>query len=184
MQLCSLWWCRSHILHFYISFANVTTWDVHNNPVMPLTELWFGTTRCIRICDIVRTLNLLTPNIWLLILPSGSYTFTCKFVVRIWCVIKVIVHDEFVYSYCWIIYGYYREKLHVYHFWELMVNKLLWLHIISYNFCKVLGRKNWYSNVPFYAYTVQGLFFILQQKGHVTCSSYFFFRAGLHKEPF
>ena len=30
-------------------------------------------------------LNLLTPKIQLLILPSGSYTFPCKFVARTWC---------------------------------------------------------------------------------------------------
>ena len=29
--------------------------------------------------------NLLTPKIWLLILPSGCYTFPCKLVMRTWC---------------------------------------------------------------------------------------------------
>ena len=29
--------------------------------------------------------NPLTPKIGLLILPSGSYTFPCKLVTRIWC---------------------------------------------------------------------------------------------------
>ena len=55
-------------------------------------------------------------------------------------------------------YGYYQEKLHVYHFWELMVNKLsmivlLWLHII---FVKLWGDK---------AGTVIFLFMYTQFKG-------------------
>ena len=31
------------------------------------------------------TIDPLTPKIWLLILPSSCYTFTCKLVTRIWC---------------------------------------------------------------------------------------------------
>ena len=33
--------------------------------------------------------KLLTPKIWLLILPSSCYTFPCKKVMRIWCQIEI-----------------------------------------------------------------------------------------------
>ena len=35
-------------------------------------------------------INPLTLKIWLLILPSGCYTYPCKLVMRIWCEIKII----------------------------------------------------------------------------------------------
>ena len=65
----------------------------------------------------------LTPKIWLLILPSSFYTFLCKMVMRIWWSIKVISCTWWVWVFslpvCQIMYEHYREKLRVYHFWEL-----------------------------------------------------------------
>ena len=46
-----------------------------------LQMLLFGT--CVH-----TPLNLWTPKIWLLILPSGCYRFPCTLVTRIWCWIK------------------------------------------------------------------------------------------------
>ena len=71
----------------------------------------------------VNPINPLTPKIWLLILPSGCYTFPYKLITRIWCSIKVISCTWWVWVFslpvCWIMYGYYKENLHVNHFWEL-----------------------------------------------------------------
>ena len=65
-------------------------------------------------------LNPLSPEIWLLILHSSSYTSPCKLVTRIWCLIKITVSTWHVWVFslpvCWIMYGYYKEKLHVDHF--------------------------------------------------------------------
>ena len=70
-----------------------------------------------------KSINLLTPKIWLLILPSSCYTFPCKLITRIWCSIKVISCTWWVWVFslpvCWIMYGYYRKKLPVNHFREL-----------------------------------------------------------------
>ena len=68
-------------------------------------------------------LNPLTPKIWLLILPSSYYTFPCRLITRIRCSIKVINCTWWVWVFslpvCCVMYGYYREKLQVNHFWEL-----------------------------------------------------------------
>ena len=68
-------------------------------------------------------LNPLTPKIWLLILPFSWYTFPCKLVMRIWYSIKVISCTWWLQVFSlpvWqIMYGYYRERLHINHFWEL-----------------------------------------------------------------
>ena len=69
--------------------------------------------------------NLLTLKIWLSILPStcNCDTFPCKLIMRIRCSIKVINCTWWVRVFsipvCCIMYGYYREKLHANHFWEL-----------------------------------------------------------------
>ena len=64
-----------------------------------------------------------TPKIWLLILPSKCWTFPCKLVTRLnKCYIKITTSSWSAFvillPVCWIMYGYYREKLHVNHFWE------------------------------------------------------------------
>ena len=68
-------------------------------------------------------LNPLTAKIWLLILPFSWYTLPCKLVMRIWCSIKVISCTWWLQVFSlpvWhIMYGYYRERLHINHFWEL-----------------------------------------------------------------
>ena len=68
-------------------------------------------------------INNVTSKIWLLILLSSCYTFPCKLVMRIWCKVKIITSTwcvgVFSSSVCWIMYGYGREKLYAYHFWEL-----------------------------------------------------------------
>ena len=75
--------------------------------------LWF-------MCELV--LNPLSPEIWLLILHSSCYTSPCKLVTRIWCLIKITVSTWHVWVFslpvCWIMYGYYKEKLHVDHFFS------------------------------------------------------------------
>ena len=65
-------------------------------------------------------LNPLTPKIWLSILLSSYYTCPRKLIMRIRCSIKVINCTWWVWVsslpvYC-IMYGYFREKLHVNHF--------------------------------------------------------------------
>ena len=69
------------------------------------------------------SLNPLTPKIWLFLLPSSCCTFPCKLFMRIWCSIRVIFCTWWVWVFslpvCCIMYGYYREKLRVNHFWEL-----------------------------------------------------------------
>ena len=74
-------------------------------------------------------LNPLTPKIWLSILPSSYYTCPRKLIMRIRCSIKVINCTWWVWVfslpvYC-IMYGYFREKLHVNHFLELKVNRIV-----------------------------------------------------------
>ena len=50
---------------------------------LPAKLHWKGrTTHC-------RTINPSTPEIWLLILSSSCQTFPCKWVMRIWCAIKI-----------------------------------------------------------------------------------------------
>ena len=76
--------------------------------------LWF-------MCGLV--LNPLSPEIWLLILHSSCYISPCKLVTRIWCLIKITVSTWHVWVFslpvCWIMYGYYKEKLHFDHFFSL-----------------------------------------------------------------
>ena len=59
---------------------------------------------------------------WLLIVPYSCCTFPCKFVMRTWCLIKMITSTWKVWVFslpvCWIVFEYNREKFHVYHFWE------------------------------------------------------------------
>ena len=66
------------------------------------------------------SLNLLTPKIWLLILPSSCYTFPRKLVTGIWysdtITIFYVISLNILLPVCWIMYEYYREKLHVDHF--------------------------------------------------------------------
>ena len=74
-------------------------------------------------------LNPLTPKIWLSILLSSYHTCPRKLIMRIRCSIKVINCTWWVWVfslpvYC-IMYGYFREKLHVNHFWELKVNRIV-----------------------------------------------------------
>ena len=61
--------------------------------------------------------------IWLLILPSSWYTFPCKLVTRIRCLIEIISCTWWVWVFsqpvCWIVNGYYGKNLYVDHFWEL-----------------------------------------------------------------
>ena len=68
-------------------------------------------------------INPWTPKIWLSILPSGYYTFPCGLIMRIRCSIKVINSIWWVWVFSWpvccVMYQYYRENLHVNHFWEL-----------------------------------------------------------------
>ena len=50
--------------------------------------------------------NPLTPKIWLLILPSSCYTFPCKLVMGIWCLIKISTSTWYIWTFslhvCWI----------------------------------------------------------------------------------
>ena len=66
------------------------------------------------------SLNLLTPKIWLLILPYSCYTFPRKLVTGIWysdaITIFYVISLNILLPVCWIMYEYYREKLHVDHF--------------------------------------------------------------------
>ena len=57
-------------------------------------------------------LHSLTTKICLLILSSSCYTFPCTFVIGICCQVKIIT---FSLLFSWILYGCFREKLHVNH---------------------------------------------------------------------
>ena len=72
---------------------------------------------------VLLNLALLTPKIWLLILPSSYYTFPCRLIMRIRCSINVINCIWWVWVFslpvCCVMYEYYREKLHGHHFRDL-----------------------------------------------------------------
>ena len=61
-------------------------------------------------------INPLTPKIGMIILSPSCYLFPCKLFGRIWCSVKIISCTWWVWTIsqlvCWIMYGYYREKLH------------------------------------------------------------------------
>ena len=67
------------------------------------------------------TLTLSIPKIWLLILPSSWYRFPCKLVTGICCQIKISSLLSILWVFwslvSWILYEYYREKVHVNHLW-------------------------------------------------------------------
>ena len=67
--------------------------------------------------------NPLTPKIWLLILLSSYYTFPCTLVKRSWSYIKITPSGwwvcRFSSPFCWTMYWYYAQRLHVNHVWEL-----------------------------------------------------------------
>ena len=70
-------------------------------------------------------LNHLTPKIWLLILPSGCYTFPCKLVTGIWYLIRVMTFALYVWLFSLPVllemFGNYREKLHDNQFYRVKV---------------------------------------------------------------
>ena len=43
---------------------------------------------------------------------------------------------------CWIMYGYYREKLHIYHFWELRVNLFFLCPLSLITVCNHTSNQN------------------------------------------
>ena len=89
--------------------------------------------------------HFLTTKICLVILLSGFYSFPCKLVIRIWCKIKIKTFTWLVWVFslpaCWIMSGYYREKLHVNHLWDLK------LHLTSTLLKKLFSDFNmWYKS--------------------------------------
>ena len=81
--------------------------------------------------------SLLTPKIWLLILPSCCcYTFPSKLVTGILCTTKLISSSWWVWVFSlpvyWIMYKYYKEKLHVNHFWLLDMQTCMGYSISCY----------------------------------------------------
>ena len=78
--------------------------------------------------------SLSTPKIWLLIFPSSCcYTFPSKLVTGILCTTKLISSSWWVWVFSlpvyWIMYKYYREKLHVNHFWLLNMQTCMGYYI-------------------------------------------------------
>ena len=99
-------------------------------------------------------LNPLTPKIWLSILLSYYYTCPRKLIMRIRCSIKVINCTWWVWVfslpvYC-IMYGYFREKLHVNHFWGLKVNRIVlkwtWVQNVFFSLEQELNHPKQFSH--------------------------------------